>query len=269
VLVLVVPAILRVLGVRDWRCYGIALLWPPVISAIQTANPTLWFALAAALVWRYRDRVGVSSAAVGTTLAVKFVLWPLLVWLAATRRFATALLAGLVGALLLLVSWAAIGFEGLGSYPALLRRLERTVGGDSYVLSNLARDLGLSPSVSHGLWLALGVSMLIGCVLVGRSGDEASAFVLALAAALTLSPLVWLHYFALLLVAVAIARPRFGVVWLIPLAMFVATGSGRPSAAQLAVTLAAAALTVALALRETRGRRIGRSVQPVVSPSPT
>ena len=34
--ILVVPAILLVLGVRDWRCYGIAFLWPPVISAIQT-----------------------------------------------------------------------------------------------------------------------------------------------------------------------------------------------------------------------------------------
>ena len=37
-----------VLGVRDWRCYGVALMWPPVISAIQTGNLTLWLALACA-----------------------------------------------------------------------------------------------------------------------------------------------------------------------------------------------------------------------------
>src|SRR5262249_29099360 len=54
-LVLVALAIPWVLGVRDWRCYGLMLLWPPVISAIQTGNVTLWFALAAALAWRWRD----------------------------------------------------------------------------------------------------------------------------------------------------------------------------------------------------------------------
>ena len=34
-------ATLRVVGVRDWRCYGLALLWPPVLSAVQTGNVTL------------------------------------------------------------------------------------------------------------------------------------------------------------------------------------------------------------------------------------
>ena len=63
VLVLVALAILFVLGVRDWRCYGLVLLWPPVISAIQTGNVTLWFALALALAWRFRDRTLASSAA--------------------------------------------------------------------------------------------------------------------------------------------------------------------------------------------------------------
>ena len=39
---------------------------------------------------------------------------------------------------------------------------------------------------------------------------------LALAAALALSPIVWLHYFVLLLVPIAIARRTFGAIWLIP-----------------------------------------------------
>ena len=38
VLVVVALAIPLVLGVRDWRCYGLVLLWPPVISAVQTAT---------------------------------------------------------------------------------------------------------------------------------------------------------------------------------------------------------------------------------------
>jgi len=208
------------------------------------------------------------SGAIGTTLAVKFVLWPLLVWLAATRRAATAVLAVLVGAVLLVVPWAVIGFEGLTGYPDLLRRLERTVGGDAYTVSNLASDLGASSVVSRTVWLALGVGVLIACVRVARRGDDQSAFILGLAAALALSPLVWLHYFTLLMVAVAVARPRLGLVWFLPLAMFVATGHGDPSSAQLAITLATAALTIALALRE-QGRGAATATPRRVSLAPS
>ena len=35
------PASLWFLGVRDWRCYGVVFLWPPVMSAVQTENVTL------------------------------------------------------------------------------------------------------------------------------------------------------------------------------------------------------------------------------------
>ena len=49
-----VLATLRALDVRDWRCYGVAFLWPPVLSAIQTGNITLLLGLCAALVWRFR-----------------------------------------------------------------------------------------------------------------------------------------------------------------------------------------------------------------------
>ena len=79
-------AIPFVLGVRDWRCYGLVFLWPPVLSAIQTGNVTLFLGLAAALAWRFRDRAPASAACIGLTLAAKFFLWPLVVWLAATAE---------------------------------------------------------------------------------------------------------------------------------------------------------------------------------------
>ena len=253
-LVLVAMAIPFVLGVRDWRCYGIVLLWPPTISAIQTGNVTLWLALACALAWRFRDRALVSSASVGVTLAVKFFLWPLLVWFVATRRVANAVVAAAVGAGLLLASWAVIGFDGLRGYPDLLRRLENGVGDDAYTVTNLAHDLGAPYGLAHALWLALGVSLLAACIVLGRRGDERSAFIVALAAGLALTPLVWLHYFALLVVAIAIVRPTLGLVWFIPLTMVVATGGGDPTPLQTTVTLAACGLTIGLALRESRRR---------------
>jgi len=247
--ILAVPAVLVVLGVRDWRCFGVAFLWPPVISAIQTSNPTLWFALAAALVWRFRNRIGLTSLIVGITLAVKFVLWPLLVWLVATRRVGTAALAAATGGALLVASWAVIGFAGFLDYPDLLRRLEETVGGDAYTVRMVALDLGAPEPVARGAWLAVGIALLVAVVLTALRGDERRAFMLTIGAALALSPLVWLHYFALLLVVVALARPALGPIWFVPLLMLGSPGTGTPTVAETAVALLAAALTIALALR--------------------
>ena len=87
------------------------MLWPPVISAIQTGNVTLWLALACALAWRFRDRRFVSSASVGVTLAVKFFR-PLLGVVRRDTKGRAAALAAAVGAGLLLASWAVIGLMG-------------------------------------------------------------------------------------------------------------------------------------------------------------
>ena len=249
VLVVVALATLRVLGVSDWRCYGLLLLWPPVISAIQTGNVTLWFGLAAAITWRYRDRVVPVAVSLGLTLAAKFFLWPLVVWLIATRRMLSAIAASFVGLAVLVVSWGAIGFAGLADYPGLLRDLEHTVGVDSYTAYVVGLDLGLPSSAARALWLALGLLVLAAVVLLGRRGDERAAFIVAIGASLALTPIVWLHYFALLVVVVALAQPRLGLVWFVPLGMYITPGSGHPSPFDTAWALAIALLTVTLALR--------------------
>ena len=84
-----------------------------------------------------------------------------------------------------------------------------------------------------------------------RAGETSSARSFSrLAAAIAFSPIVWLHYFALLLVAVAIAQPRLAPIWFIgiPLQVVVDTGVYNGSTFQTAAVLVAAAATVALAL---------------------
>jgi hypothetical protein len=249
VLTLAVVATLLVLGVRDWRCYGVVFLWPATHSAVQTGNITILLGLGAALAWRYRDRAPAAAISVGTTLAAKLFLWALVVWLAASGRWRAAWQSVVAGALVLLGSWAILGFSGLLDYPDIVRRVQDTVELDAYTVYALARDLGLPAGVARTLWLVVGFGALAGCVALGRRGDERGSFVLAIAAALALSPIVWLHYFELLLVAVAVARPRLGAAWLVPIAMVVSTGTGNGTSAQTAATLALAALTVALAVR--------------------
>ena len=96
---------------------------------------------------------------------------------------------------------------------------------------------------------SLGAGALACVVLLARRGDERGAFIVSIAAALALTPIVWLHYFALLAVVVALAQSRLGLVWFVPLGMVLTPGSGQPTPFETSWTLAVAALTIALALR--------------------
>ena len=250
-LVLTVLATLAVLRVRDWRCYAIVLIWPPVLSAIQTGNITILLGFGAALAWRFRDSSVKSGVALGVSLAAKVVLWPLLVWLGTTRRFRAVAYALVTGSLLVVLSWAVIGFVGMRSHLQLLRRLRELEEPHGYTVYALAGDLGAAPSVARALSLLLAAALLVGVFVLARRGDDRRAFIVAIAAAFACSPIVWLHYFAMLLVAVAVAEPRLGAAWFIPLAMYASTGTYNGTTLQTAATIAAAVLTIVVALRVT------------------
>jgi hypothetical protein len=251
-LVLSLLATLFVLGVRDWRCYGLAFLWPPVTDAVTTGNISLLIGLTAALAWRYRDEPAAAGAAVGISIATKIFLWPLTIWLAATRRVSAAAWSVGIAVVALVASWAVVGFRGMTEYPDLVRRLGERMDERAYTVYALGVDLGLSPALSRVLWAALAVGLLVGVLVLARRGEDRRSFVLALAAAIALSPIVWLHYFSLLIVAVAIVQPRLGVLWFLglPLQVIVTTGVYNGSTFQTAAVLAVAALTIGLALRE-------------------
>jgi alpha-1,2-mannosyltransferase len=254
-LVGVVAATLAALGVRDWRCYGIALLWPPVLSAIQTGNITLFMALGAALVWRFRDQQRHAGLTLGLSLAAKLFLWPLGIWMLVTGRRRTAIWTAVVALLALAITWGAIGFAGISGYPALLRRLSQMEDEWGYSVFAVALDHGVNQALARGLWLACAAGVLTFGVVLGRRGDDRRAFIVAVAAAIAFSPVVWLHYFALLLVVVAVAETSLGPAWFVPLLMYgtaaghvvPAIGNGTPG--QTLATLTVVALTVALAVR--------------------
>ena len=201
-------ATLLLLGVRDWRCFGLAFLWPPVTDAVATGNISILLGFAAAVVWVYRDRDRVAGATLGASIAAKVFLWPLVVWLAATRRSRAAVWSVVVAAMVLFASWAVVGFRGIADYPSLVRSLADRMDERGYTLYALGLDLGLPSDIAWAVWLVAGASVLAASVLVARRGDDQSAFILALTAALALSPIVWLHYLSLLLVVVAVAQPR-------------------------------------------------------------
>jgi Glycosyltransferase family 87 len=209
---------LAVLGVREVRCYAAVVLWAPGWNALEMANVSAVLALALALAWRYRDVTWASSVALGLAVSVKLYLWPLLLWTAATRRLGVSVLAIAIGLGVSLSAWAVVGFAGLTSFPDQLDKIHFE---DSYSIVAMTDALGYEPVVGRLATAILGVALLGAVVVSGRRGDDLEAFTYSIAAALVLTPVLWQHYLVLLIVPLALARPRFSVVWLLPIVIWV------------------------------------------------
>ena len=229
-------AALFVLDVRDWRVYGVTLLWPSVIDTYQTGNASLPITLLVALMWRYRARAAVAGVALGYAIAVKFFVWPIAVWLFATGKRTAALVAAGVAALSVLLM---IPFTDLSDYVDLIQKLRREFEHDVYTPFALLTDLGAPDTAARAVTVALGLVVL---ALAWRRRSLG----LAIAAALVLSPIVWRHFFVLLLVPLALSRPRFDAVWLIPIGLWVGDGTFNGAPWQTASVLGLVALTFAL-----------------------
>ena len=200
-------AALWIIGVRDWRVYGASGLWPPVIGEIRTAHLSLVLCLLAAIVWRTRSRRLIPGIAVGAAVALKFLLWPLIFWLASIRRYLGAIVAAAltVASFLLLLP-----FTSIDGYLRVLRNLGNTYDQDSYSPYGLLAQVGASEPIARLVALSLGFAVL-------ALGWRRRSLALAVGAALLLSPIVWLDYYALLAMPLAIVRPRFHAIWLLPI----------------------------------------------------
>jgi hypothetical protein len=186
--------------------------------------------------WRYRDRAALAGVALGYGIAVKLFLWPIAVWLALVGRIRAAAIAALVAAASLLL---LVPFIDIPDYVRLLRKLTQTFEHDAYTPFALLTDLGVPDAAARGVTIALGLGIL---TLAWRRRSLG----LAIAAALCLSPIVWRHFFVLLLVPLALSRPRFDVVWLVPIGLWVGDGTFNGAPWQTACVLGLVALTFAL-----------------------
>jgi hypothetical protein len=199
---------LRLVGVRDWRVYGAFALWPQVIGEIRVSHLTPILCLLLALVWRYRDARFAPGVALGLAGAIKFFLWPVGIWLAAIGRLRELLVAAAVAAASLLL---VLPFTSLHDYFHVLVELGRTFDQDSYSPFGFLMQIGAPEALARAVMLALGALLLIGCWRRQSLG-------LAVAAALVLSPIVWLDYYAVAAIPLAVVLPRLTWVWLAPLA---------------------------------------------------
>lgn len=249
---------LRLLDVFDWRCYGLAFAWLPVLDGIRLGAVSVLLALGAAAAWRWRARAAIVIGVTATIVAAKLFLWPLALWLAVTGRIRQAAAALAVAAAAVLGTWALLGFAGLREYPAMLRTLTDVVGWNSYSLDALGTALGLPGRAQTLLAIAVGGAALVLVVLLGRRGTrdgDAGAFAAAIGAALAFTPILWMHYLVLLVVPIAIARPRLSPLWLLPLAFWLSPNQSDGELWRIALVLGISCAVFAGAIAPALARR--------------
>jgi glycosyl transferase family 87 len=258
---------LALLGVRDWRCYALAGVFRFTLSAVDLGTVAPFLLLAVAAAWRWRDRVLEPAVAVGAAVALKLFLWPLVVWLALTRRLRAAAVSVAAAVLFVLVPWAAIGFKGLGGYAGLLRHLSRDEASSSYSIVALGVRAHLPESAGYVISLLVAAALLAAAAWAARTervtfrDREVAVLTLALAAALAASPIVWIHYFLLLLVPLALTSPRLSLLWFVPLLYSPLGEAAWPAGDARKLGLALVATLVILG--GSLYRTLGRSPQPV------
>ena len=235
---------LRLVGVTDWRVYGACALWPQVAGDMRVSHLTPVLALLMALAWRQRSRLIVPGLAVGVAIALKFFAWPFALWLASIRRWNAAVLAAAIGFASLL---SVAPFTGVGTYVSALLELGRHFDQDTYTVFGLLVQLGVGDVEARFANVVFGIGLLVGTW-------HLRSFSMATSAALVLSPIVWLDYFALFALPLAIVRPRLSLVWFLPLATWGAAGTGLGIGDSLDITrvLVVFALVAAVCVRAER-----------------
>lgn len=243
------PLALRLLGVRDWRVYGIVFLWLPVISGWSTANVTLIMVLGIAAVWRWRDRPFVAGLLTALMISIKPVIWPLGLWLLLTRRYVSVAYGLAIGLVLNVVAWGVLGFDQIHRYRALISAFGRSGERLAYTLVALASHAGAHGVAAYAIGLAPGAALGLAWLLRSRRIDDRTAMVLCIAVTLFLTSIVWLQYFAFLIVPLALMRPRLSPVWGLPLLMDVCVPVNNPAVWQQVLAVGAAATVIFIILR--------------------
>ncbi len=243
---------LRVLSVRDWRLYGLVLLWSPVVAAWQTANLTLPLLLGIAVLWRFRDRPAVAGAVAALLVSLKPITWPIVLWLLATRRYRAGGWAIAGAAALNAAASTLLGPRVIGEYLHLSSLVTEALYRSGYGVIALTIHLGGSAATGIVIEAAVCVALAVACVVAGRRGREREALTLSIALMLTASPLVWNHYLALLIAPLAIARPRLHWTWLAPLALWACTAEGVATWQAVLAWVVSAAVIAAIVRRPRR-----------------
>lgn len=238
---------LRLLGVRDWRCYTIAFASPGLLEAAGIGTISIPLLLLVAAAWRYREHVVACGLLVACAVTAKLFLWPLWFWLVRTRRYRAAAVAAASSLCAVVASWVAIGLAGLRDYPTLLARMTGLEGPHSFSPYALMRALGAGDAPAGRATYVLGLLALAAALWLIR--DERRSLVAMIGVSFVATPILWPHYLVLLFVPIAFASPALSPLWLAPVALWLDVGAwSHGSPLRIALELAVCAFVVRQAI---------------------
>lgn len=261
----VAPMTLAVLRVRDWRVYALAMAWLPICAGWLTANESLFMTFGTAAVWRWRESPGRAGFLTAAMISLKPLLWPLALWLLVTRRWRAAAHCLAWGLALNAMAWSVVGFDQVPRYLHAVAMDTRTAWRSGFGVAALIGHLGAGETVAMVVMLMVTAALVLGLIHSGLARrNDAGSLTLVVALTLVSSPLLWTHYFGLLLVPMAILRPRLNLLWFLPVAMWVNAPVAQPHIWQLAFFWLATAVILYVILRSawTRPSRRGTRTAP-------
>jgi hypothetical protein len=200
----------------------LALTAVPVVRALQLGTLNVWLLFGLAIAWRYQSKAAVVVAALTAVIVAKLFLLPMLAWLVLTRRWRAAATTAV-----LCVAAVMLGFgladQSPGSFVRMLSVLSDHEAPHSSSITALVELLGASRAQATGIaLLAAAVVVAAGWAQARRKQNEAYIFCGCVVASLVASPIVWAHYFTLLLLIPLTLRWQrrsqliaWGVTWLV------------------------------------------------------
>jgi hypothetical protein len=238
------------LGVR-LAVFGVASLSFAVTRDLLLGNVSVLLLLPLAASWRWLDRPA-GSVAQAVAMSIRPMLGVLLIWQLLRRQWRAVLWTIATGLVLILLTLPLVGVRGYIDYLTVLRNLTAVSGVEfNYDVSSTAMLLGVSDQIAS-LALLAGYALAVAAILLSLRRDREVGFMVTITASLLLSPLLWDHYLAMLVLPAAFLAER-GRAWalLLPLATWLP-----PVTYPILLIIASFLPFLAPEMRPTRGTRI-------------
>jgi alpha-1,2-mannosyltransferase len=175
-----------------------ALTAEPVVRALQLGTLNVWLLFGLAIAWRYRDRAVVLIFALTAVIIAKLFLLPMLAWLLLTRRVRASATTALLCSAAVVLS-CGLADQSLGSFARMLSVLSEHEAPHSSSVTALFQKLGAGSALAMvAALVAAAVVVAAGWTRFHRTRNEAFLFCACILASIVASPIVWSHYFALL-----------------------------------------------------------------------
>jgi hypothetical protein len=191
--------------------FGIGALSYAVTRDLVLGNVSVLLLLPLAMAWRWLDR-SLGSMALGIAMSVRPTLGLLLIWQLLRRQWQAAAWVVGTGVVLVLVTLPFVGLDGYRQFLTVLANMSEVTGVErNFDLASTLLRQGATDTLASATLVA-GYIVAVVAMLVSLRRDREVGFMVTLGASLLLSPLLWDHYLAALVLPAAFLAAR-GRAW--------------------------------------------------------